>query len=64
MDALRHSYATHLLEAGVDLPTIQKLMGHGSLSSTMRYLHVRSERLLELESPFDLLPGSEDEDAS
>lgn len=61
---LRHSYATHLLEAGVDLPTIQKLMGHGSLSSTMRYLHVRSERLLELESPFDLLPGSEDEDAA
>lgn len=61
---LRHSYATHLLEAGVDLPTIQKLMGHGCLSSTMRYLHVRSERLLELESPFDLLPGSADEDAA
>jgi integrase/recombinase XerD len=60
---LRHSYATHLLEAGVDLPTIQKLMGHGSLSSTMRYLHVRSERLLELESPFDLLPGSEEDAA-
>jgi len=61
---LRHSYATHLMEAGVDLPTIQKLMGHGSLSTTMRYLHVRSERLLELESPFDLLAGSEDEGAA
>lgn len=37
---LRHCYATHLLEAGVNLRLIQKYMGHASLASTMIYLHV------------------------
>ena len=53
---LRHCYATHLLEAGTDLLTLQRLLGHGHLSSTLRYLHLRDERLPNLRSPLELLP--------
>jgi site-specific recombinase XerD len=53
---LRHSYATGLLEAGVDILTISRLLGHASFSTTMVYLHVRRTHLLRTPSPIDWLP--------
>ena len=52
----RHSFATGLLEAGVDLLTIGQLLGHRSFSSTLVYLHVRRPHLHSTPSPIDWLP--------
>ena len=52
---LRHAFATHLIEAGVDLPTVQRLLGHGHISTTMRYVHLARSHLTGTTSPLELL---------
>ena len=53
--SLRHSFATHLLERGVDIRVIQALLGHSSLVSTYRYTQVATGLISTIESPIDLL---------
>jgi site-specific recombinase XerD len=54
---LRHSYATHLLEDGVDLRTIQALLGHRDIRSTIRYLHLTQKAIKNVHRSLDNLMG-------
>ena len=56
---LRHSFATHLLDAGVDIHTIKELLGHSSIATTMIYLHLQQSKRAGLISPFDSLENNE-----
>ena len=55
MKATEMAFATHLLEAGTDLVTLQRLLGHSQFSTTLRYLHLRRAVLPTIQSPLDLL---------
>jgi site-specific recombinase XerD len=52
---LRHSFATHCIESGLELTVVQRFLGHASLLTTARYLHVTAARLGQVRSPLDLV---------
>ena len=57
---IRHSFATHLLDNGTDLYTIKELLGHTSLQTTMRYMHLTTRRIDDIVNPYDALLVAKD----
>lgn len=57
--SLRHSFATHIIENGYDVATLQPLLGHNSAETTMRYIHMADPRMIKIVSPYDLLKKDE-----
>jgi len=58
LHSLRHSYATHLLEEGINIVTLKELLGHAQITTTMIYLHVAQCPLIKPHSPLDTLYGN------
>lgn len=59
---IRHSFATHLVDNGADLHTVKELLGHSSLQTTMRYMHLTSARIQGIVNPYDVLPQGKQSD--
>jgi integrase/recombinase XerD len=56
---IRHSFATHLVDHGTDLHTVKALLGHSTLQTTMRYMHLTTTRIQGIVNPYDALPQAQ-----